>query len=161
MPHSQVTQHCFQLHTQCVENLTPKWKMTPADFGAPLLNTTTSNYLCCAIMPKASPRFLMLQLQVTFSKDSNFKNLVHRKSNQLNEQGQEFAESHQTLCYSDLRTGNEFIVACSFPFYSAWEKSLTSVTWNWVEILDVWPSKGIDSEQFQLRSKRYIGIAIK
>lgn len=142
-------------HSMCRKFFTYMKNDLPVDVAAPSLNTTTSNYLCCAIMLKASPSFLVLQLQVAFSTDSNFKSLEHKKSNQLNYQGQEFAKSHQTLSYSDLRTGNEFIVACSFPFYSAWEKSLTSVTWNWVETLDVWPSKGIDSKQFQQKIHWY------
>ena len=55
----------------------------PGDVGAPLLDTTTSNYLCCAIMLKALPGFLVLQLQVAFSTESYCKISDHEKATNL------------------------------------------------------------------------------
>ena len=64
----------------------------PGDVGAPSLDTTT-NYLCCAIMLKGLPRFLVLQLQGAFYTESFFKIPDQlRKKHQLNKyQGPKFA----------------------------------------------------------------------
>ena len=67
-------------HSMCRKFFTYMKNDLPVDVAAPSLNTKTSNYLCCAIMLKASPSFLVLQLQVAFSTDSNFKSLEHKKA---------------------------------------------------------------------------------
>ena len=54
-------------HLVCRKSYTYMKNDVPADVGALSLDTATTNYLCCAIMLKALPSFLVLQLQVVFS----------------------------------------------------------------------------------------------